>query len=116
MGLRDQFADAVDTVFFGAGGLKETVSFHAVGASASNEIDAIAEDVQEPVSTGAGFDGEMLPSLAAAMRFFVPVTEVAAPGYGDEILREGTTWRVRQIATQHGMHVLYCVGEERMIG
>ena len=115
MGLRDQISDSVDTVFFESGGLKETVSYLPYGQETATSIEAIVEEVMDPIDGGDGFETDMVPHLVDSAKIYVSETDVASPAYGDEITAEsGKVWRVRQIVTQEGMFGLFCVTNERL--
>jgi len=109
-------SDAVGGVFFQNGGFKETAYYRAADAVVSNEVSVIAQHSPDPVSAGEGLDEEMSPTLSSVIRFFIQESDVSDPDYGDEITYNNKVWRVREVETETGLHTLYCVGEERMIG
>jgi hypothetical protein len=105
----------VDAVFLESGGFKETVSYIPIGQVSGQSIDAIVEDIQDPMGgREKGFDQDVLPSLVNACLIYVSEAVVSNAKYGDTYTQGTTVWQTRQITKAEGLLILYCIAEERM--
>jgi hypothetical protein len=115
MSIAEQVAADVDTVFLGADGFEETVTYTPVSGTASS-ISAIVQDLIESTTKAVGgMDMEQIPGASATAMVSISATDIASPAYSDVITTAaGRNWNVKEKSRQEGMWVLYCTADERM--